>query len=218
MSTFPNSPALIKSGLVLVDADTGRVLRVITLQYNPETLTRSLQVQGAGPDGGDHIEAMRLKGPPVETIKFEAVLDATDQLEFPANNPTAVAVGIHPQLAALETIVYPTSAQIRANQSRADAGVMEIVPATAPLSLFVWSKNRVLPVRISEFSITEESFDPHLNPIRARVSLGLRVLTVHDLGFEGKGASLFTAYHQQKERLAALDVGSLPALGIERIP
>ena len=65
-------------------------------------------------------------------------------------------------------------------------GTLEIVPAEAPLTLFVWSKNRMLPVRITEFSITEEAFDPALNPIRAKVSLGLRVLSVNDLGFDAQ--------------------------------
>ena len=47
----------------------------------------------------------------------------------------------------------------------------------APLTLFVWSKSRIVPVKITEFSVTEEMFDSNLNPIRARISLGLRVLT-----------------------------------------
>jgi hypothetical protein len=73
----------------------------------------------------------------------------------------------------------------------------------APLVLFVWSSQRVVPVRITEFSITEEAFDPSLNPIRARVSLGLRVLSVDDLGFDHRGGSLYMAYQKQKEQLAA---------------
>ena len=60
-----------------------------------------------------------------------------------------------------------------------------------PLTLFVWSRSRVEPVRISELSVTEEAFDPNLNPIRAKLSLSMRVLTVDDLGFETKGGALF---------------------------
>src|SRR6266540_2544111 len=104
MSTFPNSPRLLKGGIVLLDAESGSVRRIISLQYNPDTLTRTLQVQGAGGEGGDRAEALRLKGPPVETIKLEAEIDATDQLEFPDQNPNAVTAGIQPQLAALEII------------------------------------------------------------------------------------------------------------------
>ena len=218
MSTFPNSPLLVKGGLVLIDADTGALDRIVALQYNPETLSRTLQVQGAGPEGGDTVEAMRLKGPPVETLKIEAIIDATDQLEFPDDNQTTVRVGIHPQLAALETIIYPRSDQILANRARAESGVLEIIPMTAPLTLFVWSRNRVLPVRLTEFSITEESFDPNLNPIRAKINLGMRVLSVNDLGLVGKGASLFLTYQQQKERLAMNNATALAALGLESLP
>jgi Contractile injection system tube protein len=218
MSSFPNSPRLLKGGIVLIDAETSAVQRIIALQYNPDTLTRSFQIKALS-EGGDRSEAMRLTGPPVETIKLEAEIDATDQLEFPDQNPNAPQFGIQPQLAALETIVYPTNAQIQSNNALASAGTLEIAPMEAPLALFVWSKNRVLPVRLTEFSITEEAFDPSLNPIRAKVSLGLRVLSVNDLPFDHKGSSLFMAYHQQKESLARKAPGvALNTLGITRIP
>jgi len=97
MTGFPNSPRLIKGGIVLIDPETSAVQRIITLQYNPDTLTRTLQVQGVGGEGGDRSEALRLKGPPVETLKLDAEIDATDQLEFPDQNKNAVEVGIHPQ-------------------------------------------------------------------------------------------------------------------------
>ena len=84
MSTFPGSPPLVKGGLVLLDPSNGSVRRVIALQYNPDTISRTLQIQGAGGESGDRMEVLRLKGPPIETIKIEAEIDATDQLEFRA--------------------------------------------------------------------------------------------------------------------------------------
>jgi hypothetical protein len=83
MSTFPNSPRLIRGGIVLIDPDTAAVQRIIALQYNPDSLSRTLQVQAFSGDSGDRSEAMRIKGPPVETLKLDAEIDATDQLEFP---------------------------------------------------------------------------------------------------------------------------------------
>ncbi|MBX3330923.1 MAG: hypothetical protein KF722_11010 [Nitrospira sp.] len=217
MTTFPNSPKLIKGGLVLIDSETAMVQRIIALQYNPDSLSRSFQIKGVGSEGGDRSEALRLKGPPVETIKVEAELDATDQLEFA--EAKATTVGIHPQLAALETIVYPTSGQLLANNRLAQAGKLEIAPMETPLTLFVWSKTRVVPVRLTEFSVTEEAFDPALNPIRAKVSLGMRVLTVDDVGFSHKAGTLFMSYLQVKEQLAAQNQGgSLNVLGIGAIP
>jgi hypothetical protein len=217
MSTFPGSPRLVRGGLVLVDPDTGAVQRIVALQYNPDTLTRSLQIRAVGPEGGDFLEALRLKGPPAETIKVEAELDATDSLE--GSDAQTLEAGLHPQLAALETIVYPRSTHLQGNQLEAGFGTLEIAPAQAPLSLFVFGPKRIVPVRITELSITEEAFDVALNPIRAKVSLGLRVLTVDDLGFEAKGGSLFMSYLQAKEQLAQRNRGgSFSTLGINGIP
>lgn len=217
MSSFPNSPQLIKGGIVIMEPDSGKVLRVISLQYNPDSLTRSFQVQPYS-EGGDRSEALRLKSSPVETIKLEAEIDATDQLEFPENHRNIVENGIHGQLAALETLLYPTSETLQKNYEQAGRGVLEIVPIEAPLTLFVWSKHRAMPVRITDFSITEEAFDPSLNPIRAKVTLGLQVLSVNDLGFKHRGGSLFMSYLKNKETLAGTAGGaSLSNLGLESI-
>jgi hypothetical protein len=213
MSAFPGSPRLLSGGIVLLDPTTGNVQRIIALQYNPDTLSRTLQVQGVG-DTANRSEALRLKGPPIETLKVEAEIDATDQLEFPASNATEVSVGLYPQLAALETLIYPASSELLSNNALAQAGTLEIAAMESALTIFVWSKSRILPVRLTDFSITEEAFDPTLNPIRAKVSLGMRVLSIDDIGFDNKGGSLFMVYLQQKERLAAQSpAGSLAALG-----
>src|SRR5262245_4792040 len=126
MSTFPGSPRLLKGGIVLIDPVSSAVQRIIALQYNPDTVTRTLQVQGVGGESGDRSEALRLKGPPVETIKLDAEIDATDQLEIADGAVTEV--GLHPQLAALELILYPTSAQLQNNNQLAQSGTLEIAP------------------------------------------------------------------------------------------
>jgi len=217
MTTFPGSPKLIKSGIVLLNPVTSAVQKVITLQYNPHTLTRTLQVQGIG-DEGARSEALRLKGPPVETIKLEAEIDAADQLEFPDQNQNIKETGLHTQLAILESTIYPSSQGLNANNSLANAGTIEIAPMETSLMLFIWSKNRILPVRLTEFTITEEAFDPSLNPIRAKINLGMRVLSIDDLGFDHKGGSLFMSYLQNKEQLATKhQSGSLNTFGIEGI-
>ena len=215
MSSFPNSPKLIKGGLVLVDADTARVLSVISLQYNSDSLTRTLQVQTTGGQAADRVEPVRFKGPAVETFKLDADIDATDQLEFPDQNPNAGQFGIAPQLALLESLVQPSAAQLAAVDAQAASGTLEIAPMLAPLAMFVWGKNRIVPVKVTDFSITEEAFDPSLNPIRAKVSLGLRVMSTDDLGFSTKGGSLFMAYLQSREQLAKkLQSVSFASLGI----
>ncbi len=219
MTSFPNSPRLLRGGIVLIDPDSSAVRRVIALQYNPDSVSRTLQIQSVGAEQGDRSEALRIKGPPVESYKLEAEIDATDQLEFPEQHPLTSEVGIFPQLALLETLAYPSSAQLQNSDSLADSGTLEIAPMQAPLTLFVWSKSRVVPVRLTELSITEEAFDPTLNPIRAKVSLGLRVLSVNDVGFRHKAGGLFLSYLQQKERFAdAAAKSPLSALGLTRVP
>ena len=218
MTTFPNSPRVLKGGIVLVDVETAAVRRIIVLQYNPDTLSRTLQPQTVK-ESADRAEAMRLTGPPVETIKLDAEIDATDQLEFPDQNSAGVEFGIQPQLAALETIVYPASSQLLSNNSLAQAGMLEILPMMAALPLFIWSKSRIVPVRITDFSITEEAFDPALNPIRAKVSLGLRVMTTDDLGFAHRGGAMFINHLRNREGLAGkTGAASLQSLGLGSLP
>jgi len=203
-----------------MDVDTSIVQTVIALQYNPDSLSRTLQIQ-AMPGGSDgvRVDALRLRGPAVETIKVEAELDATDQLEFPTQFPLAAQYGLHPQLAQLEMLVNPTVETLLADDAMANAGTLEIVPLEQPLTLFVWSSSRVIPVRLTDFSITEEAFDLNLNPIRAKVSLGMRVLSVDDLGFEHPGGRLFMSYLTNKEALAAQATSAaLTTLGLGGLP
>ncbi|WP_298405754.1 hypothetical protein [uncultured Chloroflexus sp.] len=204
MTTFPRSPRLLKGALVSFDLPNPKPA-VIVFQYNPDTLSRTLEAQ----TGGEGADALRIKGAPVETIKLDSELDATDQLE-----QGVAAIGLHPQLAALEVLIYPKSALVIANTALLNAGTIEILPPQAPFTLFIWGPKRVLPVRLTEFSITEEAYDPQLNPIRAKVSLGLRVLSYNDLPAANPGYHLFLAHQIVKETMAAIArTGSLDAAG-----
>src|SRR5881409_1186919 len=105
MTTFPGSPRLLKGAIVGLDP-VNPLASVIVFQYNPDTLTRTLTAQTAGTNA-DRGEALRLKGPPQESIKLDVEIDATDQLEqagFPATE-----LGIYPTLSALEMLLYPKS-------------------------------------------------------------------------------------------------------------
>ncbi len=217
MSTFPGSPRLIKGGIVVLNPQSGAVVRVIPLQYNPDTLTRSFQIKGVGSEGGDRIEALRLKGPPVETFKVEAEIDATDQLEVADSQATQA--GLHPLLAALEVLMYPASTVLQLNNDAAAAGTLEITAAQAPLTVFVFGPKRIVPVRITDFSVTEEAFDTMLNPIRAKLSIGMRVLTIDDVAFAEKSGAMFMTYLKSKEQLAGQNkAGAIGTLGITGIP
>jgi hypothetical protein len=175
---------------------------IVVFQYNPDTLTRTLQAQAAGGQGGGRSEALRLNGAPIETFKLDVEIDATDQLE--RDDALTEALGIYPQLSALEMLIYPKSALVIANTVLLAAGTMEVIPAAAPLTLFIWGPKRILPVRLTEFSIAEEAYDTQLNPTRAKVSLGLRVLSYNDLPLTDPGYALFLAHQVVKEAMAVI--------------
>lgn len=200
MTTFPNSPRVLKGAIVGFDP-TIPVPTVIVFQYNPDTLTRTLKPRAPGGEGA-RSEALRLSGPPEETIKVDVEIDATDQLAN--DDPVATSVGIHAQLAALEGLVYPRSALTIANTALLAAGTIEVVPPTAPVTLFIWGVKRIVPVRITELSVTEELHDPVLNPIRAKVGLGLRVLSTNDLSITDPSYYVFLAHQVVKEALAVV--------------
>jgi hypothetical protein len=209
MTTFPNTPRVLKGALVGIDLLVP-IPSVIVFQYNPDTLTRTLKPRGPGGEGA-RSEAQRLSGAPEETIKVDVEIDATDQLEKAEG--TATSLGIYPQLSALEMLVYPKSALVIANTVLLAVGTIEILPPTAPLTLFIWGVKRILPVRISEFSITEEAHDQALNPIRAKVSLGLRVLSYNDLSLTDPAYYMFLAHQVIKETMAVVgSVGNLAAV------
>jgi hypothetical protein len=195
------SPLLRKGAILTLDPTLGVPLNTIQLQYNPDTLTRSLKPQSVA-DEPDRTEILRLKGPPIETIKCEIEIDASDQLAN--SDPTAVAMGIQPQLSALELLVYPSSTTLIVNEVLSLIGTIEILPMETALTVFAWSTQRITPVRITDMEITEQAFDPQLNPIRAKISLGMRVLSVNDVGFLTPAGALYLVYQTTKEAMAAL--------------
>jgi hypothetical protein len=198
MSSFPGSPRLLKGAIIGVDP-FNPLASVVVFQYNPDTMTRRLEPRAVGAEG-DRGEALRLTGAPKETITLSIEIDATDQLEL-AQAP-ATSVGIYPTLAALEMLVYPKTAAVIANDVLSAIGTIEVIPATGPMTMFVWGPQRVLPVRITSLSITEEAHDTMLNPIRAKVELSLTVLSYQDLPLLSPGNVLFLAHHIAKEVMA----------------
>lgn len=200
MDDIPGASDLRKGSIIAIYQNSNQ-RREIPFQYNPDTLTRRLTAQAAsGGDNSDRGEPLRLKGPPQETFSLEIEIDATSQVEEGAS---ARDGDIYPALAALESLLYPQYSKVTDNEQSAKEGKIEIIPLEAPLTLFVWGKKRTVPVRLISFSITEEAFNPQLNPVRARVSLELQVLTYYDLGFKNAGGKAFITYHRNIEERAS---------------
>jgi Contractile injection system tube protein len=215
MSTFPGSPKTLKGAIVGIDR-LNPLASVIVFQYNPDTLTRKL-VARAPAERGARSEAQRLHGAPAENIQVTVEIDATDQLEKAAGDATSM--GIHPQLAALEMLLYPKSSAVIANTVLALAGTIEVLAVEAPMTFLIWGARRILPVRLTELNITEEAHDVNLNPIRAKVSFGLRVLTYSDLPLSHPGYYAFLAHQLVKETMAVIgsagNIGAVAGGGIE---
>lgn len=200
MTGLRRSPFMFKGALVGLDI-FNPVASITVFQYNPEKLTRSLTPRASG-QGARADEVPRLGGPPTERITMDIEIDAADQLE--SNNPIARTMGIHPALAALEMLLYPKSAKVIINEALASAGMLEVIPPQAPLTLLFWGISRVVPVRLTQLNITEEAFDHLLNPVRASVSLDLVVLSYHELGLASVGGATFMAHQILKEIMASM--------------
>jgi hypothetical protein len=204
MTTFPGSPRVLKGALVSIDPLVP-IPSVIVFQYNPDTLTRTLKPRSPTGDAA-RSEAKRLTGTPEETIKVDIEIEPTDQHE--TGKGVASAVGIYPQISALEMLAYPKSATVIANTILLATGVIEIIPADGPLTLFIWGAQRILPVRLTDCAITEDAHDPALNPIRAKAALGLRVLSYNDLSITNPGYYIFLAHQIVKETMSRVNVAN----------
>lgn len=206
-SAFPDSPRLVKGALAIYPGGRpGTQAQVVVFQYNPDVMRRTLadsappqERQAGAPVRAD---AMRIRGPPKETINLSVVLDAADQLEQPAQNPTVKDKGLLPALFLLETLLYPTADQARENERLASQGEVQTRTPEMPAVLVVWGEHRAAPVRLTGLTINEEAFDHRLNPIRAKLELSMQVLTTEDVPDNRVEWRAFSAYMQQKQSLA----------------
>jgi hypothetical protein len=216
MSASPRTPRVQRGSLTIYNNDApGTQPLTINFQYNPGEMRRTLAArrprEAAQPNAAPQ-DARLVAGPPIETLSISIDLDATEQLEKPNENQEIVDYGLHTALAALEMLMYPPSAQYEQNEQLADQGEIQVSPSNLALVLLNWGESRIAPVMITSFSITEQEFDVKLNPIRAKVDLGLQVLTYLDLRNSSTGVDAFVSYQKEKERLARrYYTGSTPA-------
>lgn len=197
-TTPPIAPRLLKGAIIGMDL-YNPLASVAVFQYNPDTVTRRLAARPA-PRGaaGARNEATRLAGPPQETVTVQLEFDAADQ---PLGG-AASTLGVHAPTAALEMLLYPKSVFVLTHWAMMQGGLVNYIAPAAPTTLFVWGPTRVVPVKISEMTITEEAHDNLLNPVRAKVDLSMQVLSYYDLGPTHAGSVLFMANQIVKELLA----------------
>jgi hypothetical protein len=213
LTEFPGRPVVLKGALLVYDDQTPKAQpsRQIVFQYNPETLRRSFAMRtptrDAGQSGAARESVLSVAGPPIETITLTVELDAGDQLASPKHRDQVESSGLQGALAALELLLYPSTKRVKVIAERAAKGAVDVHPPETPLALLAWSRWRVVPVQLVSLSITEELFDPMLNPIQAKVELGLKVLTYMEFTNASVASQMAIAHQKTLEDLAQKWVG-----------
>jgi hypothetical protein len=230
---YSRSPKLLKGALIeFSERFIGPIPNVIVFQYNPETMTRALEVwsQGGGGESSASNETSHTAQPfdPPESFTLALELDAADALEKPESHPVAFISGVADRIAAMEMLLYPQGDSLLGGLMGSISGALggasvsaggsgTVQPAsrgTVPVVLFVWGPGRIVPVRLTTFSVEEQAYSPLLYPIRAKVSIGLKILTPRDFPTENRKLSedlAITAFNftrKQKEVLAAANLAN----------
>lgn len=220
---------LLRGALIEYKSDfLGPLPNVVVFQFNPESLTRNIEIPSR-PTGAASRETNQAGEVPVERITLTAHFSAADRLG--QNDGLARLFGIGPQLAALEQMVRPTG--------KISGMVGEVIDAIGdaifgggggecptqpipreqyPRILFIWGLTRVLPVVIDSMSVTEQHFDPLLNPIQAEVTLGLSVMTVEPCSDDNVARGALEYSTLKKEEQAITNLANTASQAVDLIP
>ena len=221
MADFPGRPRVTKGALIVFGTTAPVPTQVIVFKWNPDSMARRFEMasgaagRAAAGTGDDHTPATA----PTETITIALEFDASEDLENPAQNPITVQTGLLPVLSALEQLLYPSVVATRIMQVAAQIGSFTVSPATKPWVVFVWGPGRVIPVKVTGLSITEQAFDTHLNPISARAELQMTRLGDGELsGAPSLLTSLPTIHAVTRELLSMSDPASSIAAAPSVLP
>lgn len=225
-SESPLRPALLKGALAVYPTHTpgSQPTRLIIFQFNPESMKRTLAHRAPPPAadgkaGTGKEDVLRVAGPPLETINVTVEMHAADQLEDPDDdrNSAVAQNGLHPALATLELLMYPPTRDAKEIEEQAAKGKVQVSPPEVPLVLLIWGKSRVVPVKLTSFSISEDAFDTRLNPISAKIELGMQVLSYMEFTESSIGRDAFLAYQIAKENLAKENKPGASETGIRNL-
>jgi hypothetical protein len=232
---YSRSPILIKGAIIQFSAPLFvPIPNIIIFQYNPESLSRTLDIWKPPDDGkakGDPEREALLSQPqnPEESFNIVLELDATDDLENPLAHPQTVITGVADRIAALEMLTYPAKGDSFGSLLGGSLTTLEAIPGgtsvspdpstalppkrkTVPLVLFFFGPGRIVPVRITTFTVDEQAFSPTLYPIRAKVTVGMKVLDPAGLRDDNTfvyqlAKACYNATLGQKETLALIRNG-----------
>lgn len=155
---------------------------IVLFQYNPQKITHSItpynpyEVDKAG--RGAQGPMVQPYDPP-QSFSLSLELDASDDME--QDSKVAIRWGVADRLAALKKLNYASKGLLgdllQSAKLLAGDPHCKVERSTVPIVLFIWGPGRVLPIRVTSFSVEETLYTPKLFPLHATVSLGLEVLT-----------------------------------------
>ncbi|NVB76940.1 MAG: hypothetical protein HOV81_00965 [Kofleriaceae bacterium] len=232
------SPKLLKGAIVQFKTmPIVPIPNIIIFQYNPESLSRTLtpyvppqpSSDKTKPPSADETSTLSQPQEPTETFSVSLFLDASDALEVPEAHPVAFLTGVADRLAALEMLLYPQGESLlgslvgSVSVSLGAGGFSAKMSKDAfakrdevPVTLFVWGPGRIVPVRLQSFTVEEQQWNQLLYPTRAKVQLGMKVLTKDALqkdttsSSDGKDIAAFCYdwTRGQKEALAVANIAN----------
>jgi len=221
MSGFLMRGALIEYGSDFM----GPIPNVVIFQFNPETLTRTVQIPSR-PTSGTARETTQAGEPATEKITLKASFSAAD--EFGENKVLARLFGVGTRLAALEKMVYPSNDLLGAIGSAigdalglggGDGDPRQPMPREKyPRILFIWGIYRVLPVVLESMSITEQQYDFLLNPVQAEVSITMAVNANDKCSDDDVAKGALTYSNMAKDAQAMANLANTAEQIVELIP
>lgn len=160
-----NNSRLTKAAFVLPGAEP----QMIEFHLNPESLKRDIELSESSGGGNKTGQEKVGMGSDLRTdqrlgqkLSIEFMLDAK---EYPDDK------GLLPILSAIERLMEPE--QLASSETSAEH---KNPPFTLRQVLFRWGTSYLLPVKIENLSIEESEFYRDLTPIRAKVSIEMKML------------------------------------------
>ena len=160
-----NSSKLTKAAFVL----PGEEPQMIEFHLNPESLKRDIELSESSGGGNKTGQEKAGMGSDLRTdqrlgqkLSIEFMLDAK---EYPDKK------GILPILSAIEGLMEPE--QLTSSETSAEH---KNPPFTLRQVMFRWGTSYLLPVKIESLSVEESEFYRDLTPIRAKVSIEMKML------------------------------------------
>ena len=200
----------------------GPIPNVVIFQFNPETLTRTVQIPPR-PASATARETTQAGEPSVEKITLKASFSAAD--EFGENKLLARLFGVGTRLAALEKMVYPSNELLAAigaalgiGGDAGEPGRQAIPRQKLPRILFIWGPYKILPVVLESMSITEQQYDFLLNPIQAEVSISMAVNAIDICSDDDVGKGALKYSNMAKDAQAMANLANTAEQIVELIP